>query len=95
MNTVFRGACRGRPPHGHYRCHVSLRRRAPEGSYFRDGASGLFGAQVSGFELPFGFMIDRTLQPTAMEPSLHLIDAELQVAGSHLTSSYDQQGRPV
>jgi hypothetical protein len=36
-----------------------------------------------------------TLQRTAMERSLRLIDAELNVAGLHLTPSSDQQGRPV
>jgi hypothetical protein len=36
-----------------------VRRRAPEGSYFRDGdrASGVFGVLASGFALLLGFMI--------------------------------------
>jgi amino acid transporter len=35
------------------------------------------------------------LQPTAMERSLRLIDAEMNVAGLHLTPPCDRQGRPV
>jgi hypothetical protein len=36
-----------------------------------------------------------TLQPTAMQRSLRLIDAEVDAAGLDVTPPCDQQGRPL
>jgi hypothetical protein len=45
------------------------------------------------FNHPHGAGVGR-LQPTAMERSLHLMDAEIQVVGLNLTPPCDDDGHP-
>jgi hypothetical protein len=47
-----------------------VRRRAPEGSRFRDGdrASGVFGVLATGFALLLGFMIFLAFESTTSRP---------------------------
>jgi hypothetical protein len=46
------------------------------------------------FDNPHGTGLG-TLQPTAMQRSLRLIDAAIDVAGLQITPPCDQKGRPL